>query len=300
MPYRFLTYDVFTDSAFGGNPLAVFPNGQGLDDVAMQRIAREFNLSETVFIFPPQQAGNAARLRIFTPARELPFAGHPTVGAALHLARTGVLGPLADGDARVLEEQAGLVTVQFSVREGVVVSARLAAPQAPSFIDCTVTDQALASVLSLSADEIGAGDWRPRFVSCGNPFLLIPLRDLSALSSSQIDVDAWRRVLEGAPSGALFPFVRLADGTLRARMYSPSFGIGEDPATGSAAVCLAGYLAAHAPQADGSLDWTLHQGVEMGRPSELLIAADKAAGQVTRCYVAGSAVLISQGEFLAA
>ncbi|WP_018152031.1 PhzF family phenazine biosynthesis protein [Leeia oryzae] len=298
----FFTYDVFTQTVFGGNPLAVFPDGSDIVDAKKQQIAREFNLSETVFIEPAFDHTHAARLRIFTPAKELPFAGHPTIGAALHLAWSGALGTLQDGDVRIFEELAGTVAVRFGVEDGAVKTARLMAPQSPRFIESTHTNDFLSDLTGVPAADIGLADFRPAYVTCGTDYLLLPLANVTALEKFWMRADLYPQAMASAKASGvdlngLFAFTQ-HDGHWQARMLWNDMGIAEDPATGSAAVCLAGYLARHASASNGHWQYSLLQGVEMGRPSQLSIEASKEAGVVTRCYVGGSAVLISKGTYL--
>jgi trans-2,3-dihydro-3-hydroxyanthranilate isomerase len=297
--YTFHTLDVFTDRIFGGNPLAVLTAAEGLDAEHMVRITREFNLSETVFVLPPDDPKHAARVRIFTPGRELPFAGHPTVGTAFLLASLGAF-PLTEGETRiVLEEGVGPVPVTIRVRDGAPVSAELTAAQEPTFRDEVPSVREIARMLSLSDGDVLTLPTPPRAVSCGVPFLLVPLRDQDAVSRAKADRAVWDAVLR---EGVWAREVYLFDGgaaarreTIRARMFAPSLGIAEDPATGSAACCLAAYLAAAAPVTDGELRWTIEQGVEMGRTSTLHISAEKRENVIAAVRVAGESVRVSQG-----
>lgn len=303
--YRFHTLDVFTDRVFGGNPLAVLTDARGLGDDEMMRITREFNLSETVFVFPPEDMAHTARVRIFTPGSELPFAGHPTVGTAFLLVASGIVRA-QEGDTRViLEEGVGPVAVTVHVRDGAPVRAELTAAQLPEVRrgapDVPPAGE-IASVLGVSADAIGAGALAPAAVSCGVPYLLVPLRDQGPVTHAHFDAAAWERFVAPHWAHAMYLF----DGSaaergqrIRARMFAPHLGIGEDPATGSAAATLAGYLALASAMSDGTRDgtltWQVDQGVEIGRPSLLELSADLRGGDVTAVRVAGSAVLVSEG-----
>jgi trans-2,3-dihydro-3-hydroxyanthranilate isomerase len=292
---RFCTLDVFTDRRFGGNPLAVFVDGDGLPSELMQQIAREMNLSETVFVQAPRDARALCRARIFTPTRELPFAGHPTVGTAFVLA---ALGKVALRDGRVsifLEEEVGLVSVSIESRAGQPGFVELSAAALPSYRDPPAARAQLAKMLLLDAEDL-VDD--AQAVSCGLPFLFVPVRDRNALARAGIDTPLWRATLGGYWTQQVFIFCRdpeLAGSSIRARMYSPDFGIPEDPATGSAAAALGGYLAARAPESDGTLRWIVEQGFEMGRPSLLHVEADKAGGRIAAVRVGGKSVLVSQG-----
>lgn len=295
--YAFHTLDVFTDTIFGGNPLAVLTDARGLSTEQMQKICREFNLSETVFVLPPEDASHTRRVRIFTPGRELPFAGHPTVGTAFLLAATGMI-PLTEGTTHiVLEEGVGPVPVTIRVENGKPVSAELTAAQEPEFRSATPTRDEIAALLSLKATDVSTSSLTPEMVSCGVPFLIAPLVSRDAVSRAKLDRSVWERVLRDSWSREIYLFDASAVQTgdaVRARMFAPDLGIGEDPATGSAAACLAAYLAQHA--ADGAkLSWPVEQGFEMGRPSILLLSAEKNGGRIGAVRVAGKSVLVSEG-----
>ncbi len=296
--YEFHTLDVFTERRFGGNPLAVLTDARGLTTAQMTAIAREFNLSETVFVMPPDDPAHSRRVRIFTPGRELPFAGHPTIGTAHLLVALGAV-PVRDGvNTVVLEEGVGPVSVSVVVDSGEPVSAELTAAQEPETRDAPDAGK-LAAALSLSEDDVVTDYMAPAIVSCGVPFVLVPLRDRDAVARAAIDTAAWRSALDGAWSREIFLFdaaaARDAE-NIRARMFAPSLGVGEDPATGSAAASFAAYLAGYADERDATLRWTVEQGFEMGRPSMLFLTADKRDGKVTAVRVAGSSVMVSRGE----
>ena len=184
--YKFYTADVFTEQIFGGNQLAVFPDAQGLDTELMQKIAKEFNLSETAFVFPPDNADNTKKLRIFTPAVELPFAGHPTVGTAYVLASIGAI-PLAETTTEIVfEEGVGLVPVSINVKAGKPLSTYLTAAKLPEFGDDSIPPELIAQTISLQTQDLLLGEWSPQAVSCGVPFLFIPLRDRDALARASL------------------------------------------------------------------------------------------------------------------
>ncbi|MCP5419863.1 MAG: PhzF family phenazine biosynthesis protein [Gammaproteobacteria bacterium] len=298
MRYRFYTADVFTDQVFGGNPLAVFPDARGLSGHDMQRIAREFNLSETVFVLPAEQAAHTRRLRIFTPAAELPFAGHPTVGCAHVLATIGEI-PLTGEETRIVfEEEVGPVAVTIQGRRNQPETARLTVAKLPEFGPQPPPVADLAQLLTLETADVAHADWTPQAVSCGVPFLCIPIRNRDALARSRLRLDLWQNLLSTfwAPSVYLFtPETEQPGSDWRTRMYAPAMGVPEDPATGAAAVAFAGYLATRDATRDGPLRWTIEQGFEMGRPSILIAEADKIDGAVTAVRVGGSAVLVTDG-----
>lgn len=300
MAYKFYTSDVFTTQRFGGNPLAVFPDARGLSSEQMQTIAREFNLSETVFILPPSDSANSFALRIFTPASELPFAGHPTVGAALMLLELGMV-ELKDGKQSLrLEEKVGLIKVDISAEEGQLPTAVLTAAKLPEVGPPPPASSELAQLLGLAEDDIVEGEFAPEAVSCGVGFLFVPVRDLAALERARINVSLWEKLLKDYWAPQVFVFTSEtgeAGIAARARMFAPSLGIVEDPATGAAASAFAGYLAARSHKREGTLNWTIRQGGEMGRPSTLYLAADLQDGAVSAVRVGGNAVLVSEGLF---
>ena len=299
--YVFHTLDVFTERPFGGNPLAVFPEAAGLGEAQMQAVARELNLSETVFVLPPADPAHTRRLRIFTPGTELPFAGHPTVGTAHLLAEIGEV-PLAGTETRIVfEEGVGPVPVTIRTADGRPVFAQLSAAQPPERGPAPPTAAELAALLSLEPRDIAA-EPAPAAVSCGVPFLFVTLSGLDALGRARLRREAWEQLLADFWAPHLYLLAAAGatgegpSSTYRARMFAPAMGIDEDPATGAAATALAGYLAPLAGQAEGTLRWSVAQGVEMGRPSRLAIEADLSAGAVTAVRVGGSSVSISQGE----
>jgi trans-2,3-dihydro-3-hydroxyanthranilate isomerase len=298
--YTFYTADVFTDTLFGGNQLGILPDARGLTTEQMHAIAREFNYSESTFVFPPDDPKHTRRVRIFTPGGELPFAGHPPVGTAHVLAAIGEI-PLTGPETRiVLEEGVGPVPVVIRARDGKPDFAQLSVAMLPVASEPPVSREALASTLSLEPSDLLDGDYSPQTVSCGLPFLLVPLRDRRAVARSRLRIDPWEKTLKDTPSAMIMVFAADAErpgSDVRARMYGPSVGVGEDPATGSACACLAGYLAMRTPR-DGTLRWVVEQGFEMGRPSILHIEADKQNGAITGVRVGGQTVLVFKGELL--
>lgn len=294
MRCRFQTCDVFTDRRFGGNPLAVLLEASGLETARMQAIAREFGYPETVFVLPPDDPGHLARLRIFTPSAEVPFAGHPTIGTALTLAREGRVTAGSDGRARVvLEELAGPVPVGILFEGGRPVRAELTAPQRPAH-GARLEAAPIARVLGLGPADLAAGGPTPCTATAGLAFLMVELASREALARARLDA----RSAEGLAEPAVYLFVRdsVVPGIeIRARMLAPSLGVPEDPATGSGAAALAGLLAAVDPATDGDLAWHIEQGVEMGRPSYLAAHAVKRAGRVVEARVAGGAVPVMEG-----
>lgn len=297
--YLFYTADVFTDRVFGGNPLAVVTDARGLDDASMQSVAREFNLSETVFLFPPEDPRNSRRLRIFTPAMELPFAGHPTVGAAFVLAAIGALDGAGDQIELNFEEEVGVVPVRIRIESGAPVFAELTAARLPEQLALTVAAAEIGSWLGVPGDSVLKPPWTPEIWSCGVPFLFVPLRDLRAVGDAGPPAGRGLTAFEATGAHGIFPFCRYDEAAMadvHGRMFAPELGIGEDPATGGAAAAMAGYLAAREAPEIEALSWRLEQGVEMGRPSLLRIRVDRDRGAVTSVGVGGSAVMVSRGE----
>jgi trans-2,3-dihydro-3-hydroxyanthranilate isomerase len=297
MALRYTTLDVFTDRRFGGNPLAVFCDQPDVPDALMQTIAREFNLSETVFILPPRDARALRRLRIFTPVAELPFAGHPTIGAA----QTLVESRIATTASFALELGVGLVPINVTRREQGPPFLQLTTAILPERRDAVTTRAALAQLLSLNEQDIlSDGDFAQQY-SCGVPYLFVPVRDRAALARARPDLGAWQRILHGAWAEMTFVFCRepeLPGSHIRARMFGPTMGVMEDPATGSAVAALAGYLGDREAASSGNFGWIVEQGFEMGRPSILHVQVEKAEGKVSAVRVGGTAVRVSEGSLL--
>ena len=295
MRRRFATLDVFTTRRFAGNPLAVVLDAEGLDTAAMQAVAREFNLSETVFVRPPDDPAHRARLRIFTPGAELPFAGHPTVGTAVLLA-------LQDGASGtrdiVLEEGVGPVRCTVQARDG-VGNARFTVPRLPERVGDTEAAETMAAALGLSADDLGLDGFEPGRWSAGTPFAMVPVRGLAAMARARPNAAHWDAAFAGKGRGSVFLFCRETaepGHAFHARMFAPSLGITEDPATGSAVAAFAGLAARHAGLADGEHELAVEQGYEMGRPSLIRLTITLRDGALTGASIAGDAVLISEGS----
>src|SRR4051812_41749696 len=235
MDLRYLTCDVFTDRRFGGNQLAVFPDARDIPPELMHPIAREFNYSETTFVLPPDDPSHTARVRIFTPGGELQFAGHPTVGTAHVLASIGAV-KLTGAETRiVLEEGVGPVPVVIRGADGHPEFAQLSVAQLPRTGPTPPTAAALAAALSLPADAVldGHHDMKPETVSCGTPFLFVPLRDRKAVAESRVKGDLLEAALDGYVTNMVMVFAMDAEQPghdIRARMYAPAIGVPEDPA----------------------------------------------------------------------
>jgi len=289
MSYEYCTLDVFTDQRFGGNPLAVVLDARGIDDATMQSIAREFNYSETTFVLPPSDPAHAARVRIFTPGGELPFAGHPTVGTAFALASLGRIAQ--DIRDLVFEEGIGPVPVSIERRgDGSVSRCTLTTAQQPTFIEAIDRSEA-AAMLGLAHDAVPSP---PEVWSCGVPFLVVPLAGIDELSTARLDLPRWRELLEHRCTQKVYPVARAGSNSLRVRMFAPGLGVPEDPATGSAAAALSGWLARHYGS-DGPQHWQILQGEEIGRPSIIALDYDQRGGSAARVRVGGSAVMLAHG-----
>jgi trans-2,3-dihydro-3-hydroxyanthranilate isomerase len=291
--YRFYTCDVFTDTRFGGNQLAVLPEAHGLSDRQMQQVAREFNFSESAFVLPPEQ-GHARRVRIFTPASEVPFAGHPNIGAAFVLAATGAFGPIETPITVTFEEKAGLVPIEIRLREG-TLWCELSAPQRLS-LGKTVSAESVGSTVSLSAADVVTTTHLPQVASVGLPFLIAELKDRSALGRARVNMQGVDALIAQGVTPDVYLYTKSTDEfDIRARMFAPLDGVPEDPATGSANCALAGLLSHYSVATDGTFSWRVAQGVEMGRPSVLEVRAERREGIVEATRVGGASVLVSEG-----
>ena len=300
MRYRYYTCDVFTDTRFGGNQLAVLPQAEGLSSKHMQQLAREFNFSETTFVFP-SEAGHTGQVRIFTPTAELPFAGHPNIGTAFVLATTGSLGAIDDFLSITFEERAGLVPITIRKRADNALWCELAAPERLS-LGKTVSAQTVATVLSLPTDEIVTRTHLPQVASVGMPFLFVEVRDRATLERVRMKRDKLETLATDGVPTLIHVYTKSDEKKatavtfdIRARMFAPLFGVPEDPATGGANCALAGLLSSYTDRPRGMFNWRIAQGVELGRPSVLEARAEKRAGVVTATWIGGACVLVSEG-----
>lgn len=280
-PHRYLLLDVFTDTPFAGNPLAVFPDAADLDGDAMKRIAKELNLSETVFITDRRQIDNVS-IRIFTPGGEIPFAGHPTVGTACLLRALG----WHDGERPLLlREGVGDVPIRFMGNR-----ARLTTAMPLKITESPLTIEMAAESLGLPTSAIAS---RPVAASCGIRFNLIEIADLDSLRQAQVNGARLQAVFPNPADRDLYLYVRQSARQLRTRMFAPSMGIPEDPATGSAAAPLIGYLSRQ-ESFDRTLDWHVIQGVEMDRPSHIYGQVEHGThGDII--HIEGESVIIGEG-----
>ena len=274
------------------------PKASGLTDAQMQKIAREFNFSETTFVFPSDR-GFSKRVRIFTPTREVPFAGHPNIGTAFVLGTIGELGDTSKASVVTFDEGSGPVQITLRL-DAKTNSSELRAPQSVSFGQVIPTKM-IASALTLSDEDVESASHRPQVVSAGLPFILTELRDRSALERCRISVKGFSDILSelkgGGGRASVYLYVRTGDEEdIRARMFAPLSGVPEDPATGSATCAVVGLLAQLEKRADGMFTKRLTQGVEMGRPSSLTARAEKSRGVVTGTWVSGSCVMVSEGH----
>jgi trans-2,3-dihydro-3-hydroxyanthranilate isomerase len=293
--HPYVTVDVFTDRRFGGNPLAVLTDARGLDTAAMQAVAAEFGYAETTFVLPPADPANTAAVRIFTPQRELPFAGHPNVGTAFVLATAGAAFGRPVGDELVFEEAAGLVPVSVRAADGVATGATVTAPQ-PLQRFGTLDPEAVAACVGLAAADIDMSTHRPLIASVGTPFAFAALRDSAAVSRCAPDPAQFHRHLAGTHGTGLHVYARSGAGGLHCRMFAPLAGVPEDPATGSAAAALAALLAELSPGPDGELAFDIRQGAEMGRPSRLYATVLRRGGRALQARVGGACVAVMEGR----
>jgi len=295
MKYKYYICDVFTDKRFGGNQLAVLPDARGLDDRQMQQVAREFNFSESTFVFPAAE-GHTRKVQIFTPTREVPFAGHPNIGTAFVLATAGELGEIGASAEIVFEEKAGLVPISIRKSEQGAINCELEAPQVFS-LGKELPADILAEALCLNTDELITDIHPPIIASVGLPFVMVELRDRSVLQKAAINPTGFERIAALGVMPDIHLYVRSDDEfDIRARMFAPHDGVPEDPATGSANCALAGLLAHYHDSASGNFEWRIAQGVEMGRPSLLQARAGKKADKVISTWIGGSCVMVSEGH----
>ena len=290
---EFHTLDVFTEQAFAGNPLAVVMEADGLSVAQMQTVAREFNLSETIFVQEPQSPDHSARVRIFFPTAEIPFAGHPTIGCAIHLACKA-----NDGDFETLitlEEEAGLVPVTVQ-RRGGRITAEFLAPVLPFAVQTDLSRDLVAASLGLTTPQIGFEAHTPATHQGGPRFLFVPVDSLATLARAKPHEPHWSALMVAAEVDSAYLYTRGDGCDFQARMFSPTAGIPEDPATGSASAILASQLFAAGAIAPGVSQFALRQGVEMGRPSQIGLSITATATGLTAVRVRGSAVPVASGQ----
>lgn len=298
MARDYAIYDVFTADKLAGNPLAVVFDGDGLSDQRMQAIAGEFNLSETVFVRVPDNGAHSASLRIFTPGRELPFAGHPTVGAAIALAERQHGG--ADIDlVSVLEEKVGPVRCAIRLEKDRPSFAEFDLPRTSERVEMALDTQEVADALCISAADIGFENHRLSCWNAGVPFVLVPIRDLATAAAIRFDPQRWRDGV--GPTSSAYVYCRGGvdhRASFHARMFAPDMGIAEDPATGGAVAAMSGAIRHFDALTPGHHALLIEQGVEMGRPSHIHLHIESSAGGIARARIGGQAVKIAEGKIL--
>jgi trans-2,3-dihydro-3-hydroxyanthranilate isomerase len=298
MQLSYHVLDVFTEERFGGNPLAVVLDADAVDGARMQAVAREFNLSETVFVLKPEHSAHTARVRIFTPASEIPFAGHPTIGTGALLAT--LKGPPGGGDALiVLEEGVGIVRVGVRLRPEAAPYAEFDAPRLPAESGTLAPADRLAAALGLIPAEIGFENHRPTKYGAGMTFAFVPVASLDAIAKAQVTAPHWDTALRGQGMAGAFLYCRQALHTtsnFHARMFAPNYGVPEDPATGSAAAAFAGVVHRFDALPDGVHKRIVEQGYEMGRPSTIALTIEVAHGKLAAVRIGGHAVHVAEGR----
>lgn len=300
MARNYAIYDVFTDQRLAGNPLAVIFDGEGLDAPRMQAIAGEFNLSETVFVLPPENPAHAARIRIFTPGRELPFAGHPTVGSAIALAENAKQSPGVDFVC-VLEENVGPVRCLVRAAPEAVAFAEFDLPKMAAQLTAEFDAQKIADALCISAADIGFENHRLSLWTAGVPFVMVPVRDMGVTQAIRFNPTLWQKAAAAAGDRSLAVYVYCRSGgdhrtDFHARMFAPDFGIPEDPATGSAVAAMSGAIHHFDALADGHHALMIEQGVEMGRRSCIHLHIEAENGRIVRARIGGEAVKVASGQ----
>ncbi len=297
MKLRYVTVDVFTDRQFGGNPLAVVLDGESLTDRHMQAIAREFNYSETTFVLPSKNPDNAAHVRIFTPVTELPFAGHPSVGTAYAIARH--TPEKVDESVLRLEMIAGVVPVELRYFQGQVIGGQLTAPEMLKR-GSVLPAAEVAGALNLQVSDLRVEVHEPQIVSVGLPFLVAEVGTRDALRRATANPNALGELLPRDGADSIYFYTRdvaFDEPTcdVSARMFIPFIGVTEDPATGSATAAAAALLAECAAEPHGTFTLRFLQGVDMGRPSQLMTEVDKREGKAQRVRVGGRCVQVMEG-----
>jgi trans-2,3-dihydro-3-hydroxyanthranilate isomerase len=299
MALKFYTLDVFTDQRFGGNPLAVVLGADDLSDEQMQRIAREFNLSETVFVQTAARPAHSAKMRIFTPRNEIPFAGHPTIGTATLLAGLNTQAHNGEKDALiVLEQSIGTVRVGARFRGDAAPFAEFDAPKLPAEAGMLPPVDIIAAGLGLIPSEVGFENQAPICFASGNTFAFVPVASLDAIRRARVNGSHWERAFDQQGISGVYLYTRQCEhmnSSFHVRMFAPQVGIPEDPATGSAAVGLAGVVHQFDRLPDGTHKRIVEQGYEMGRPSEIVLTLVISGGKLTTVRIGGSSVRVSEG-----
>ncbi len=299
MDFTFYTLDVFTDHRFSGNPLAVVQDTDALSTEQMQAIAAEFNLPETIFVSKAEKPGHTARVRIFTPAREIPFAGHPTIGVAVLLAELTAPNINGEQDALiVLEQEIGTVRVGVQLAADKPAYAEFKAPKLPKDAGPLPHVDRLAAALRLIPSEIGFENHRPTCFAAGNAFAMVPVANLDAIAKAEVQPAPWADAFEEQGLVGVYLYTRQCEHNTSAfhtRMFAPGMGVPEDAATGSAAVCLAGVIEKFDMPRDGTHRRRVEQGYEMGRPSHIDLTLVVTGGKLEAVRIGGSAVRLAKG-----
>lgn len=295
--YKFFQVDVFTETPFAGNPLAVIPEPEDLSEGLMQKIAREMHLSETGFVFPPERPEADFRLRIFTPTHEIPFAGHPVIGTAHVLSTEGYFE--FDGGKRVLgfELEIGRIEVTRGRFSGAEECLTMQQPL-PKFADYGGDRKQIVELLGLSSTSELAEDLPIKVISTGSPFLMIPLRSEESLKRVKVNLSILEKVSVVAGTTAVAPFVvnYPGAGEVTTRVFAPFFGVPEDPATGSAAGCFGSYMiTVFGPGKSKTREFTINQGAELGRPSRIFVRIELQGKGIVGVEVGGSVVKVAEG-----
>jgi len=298
---KFYQADVFTENPFGGNPVAVFPDAHGLADHQLQQIAREMNLSETVFVLPPTDQAAVVRLRIFTPTQEIPFAGHPVLGTFYVLAQLGLVAA-TDGITRVMQEcNIGLFPVELYAQDGELTRVVMTQPK-PEFlgpVDAIEDVYKIAGALGLAKYAITDMKWPIEVVSTGLPVLIVPVRTLTAVRSIQPNASAIMDLCSRFGANGIMVFTTVTvepSATVHARMFAPSIGILEDPATGSTSGALGAYLVQNGVvDVAPTTDIVVEQGYEIERPSQIFVRVESDDDIVKTVKVGGQCVMVVEG-----
>ncbi|NJK86982.1 MAG: PhzF family phenazine biosynthesis protein [Bacteroidales bacterium] len=292
--YPYYILDVFTTEMFGGNQLAVFPDATGIPEKYLQSVAREFNFSETTFVYPPVNKRNDLKLRIFTPGVEVPMAGHPTIGTAYVLLSLGLIKPKHQNHI-VIEEKVGNIRVDFVEGKAGFHSITMNQPL-PVFGKVEENKKMIAQILSIQEQDIDER-YPMQCVSCGNNFLFIPLISLSVMHKINVKTDLLKAAKNQLESTELFVFSNetiYPSSDYHCRMFAPLFGIYEDPATGSAAGPFGSYLVKN--RISEKNRFICEQGFEMTRPSIIRVEIEGKAEKITGVKVSGDAVLVCEGK----
>ncbi|WP_424982920.1 PhzF family phenazine biosynthesis protein [Maritalea sp. S77] len=292
MKYPFMIADVFTEERFTGNPLAIVFEADGMPDETMLKLAREFNLSETIFVHKPQSVRHLAAVRIFTPRGELPFAGHPTIGASV------ALGLRHKTSAVRLDEKVGTIVSVMTPTGKKSGHARFGLPQLPQRVGNAPDKDLIATHLGLMPHQIGYGGMEPGVYSVSVPFLIVPVQDASVLKELKVQRRGWAEMFNEGVNGVFIycPTQSEADNDYAARCFVDMNGLGEDPATGSAVSCLIGHLADNHKFGEGQTDFVVRQGKEMGRPSYIEAQVKLENGKMVHAGLGGHVVINAQGE----